>query len=72
MKNEKGTIICNFPESWVYILYYNILLVFLMMVLPLILIIVLNVATVATLTRQRIRRQIIFLEVEGMSAVSPN
>ena len=59
MKNEKGTIICNFPESLIYILYYNILLVFLMMVIPLILIVVLNLATVATLSRQRIRSHVV-------------
>ena len=78
MKNEEGTR-CTFTESWQYILYYNILLVFVMMVIPLIVIVVSNVATVATLSRERTRRHVVsgcrghvsgFIKLTIMSGVS--
>ena len=59
IKKDKETMFCEFFEQWAYILYYNIVSIFFVLLIPLIVVVVFNVATVTTLSRQRIRSQIV-------------
>jgi len=76
---KKGKRVCEFPEEWPRILYYRIFSNFVVFLIPLIVIVVFNVATVAALFKQRLRRNtvsgsrnhvIVFTKLTIMTGVS--